>query len=139
MLTYYCPSCWKIVNKEDNTCAHCGTGLNEFNDLSFEQKLISSLHHSVPERRMMAAQILGNIHSQKALQEFQEIIENGESNYYILRTILIATAKLDQPERLIILQAATQHTSNLISELAKSLILMIEEGKDIEAWDQHTG
>lgn len=97
------------------------------------------MHHSVPERKMMAAQILGNIHSFKALQEFREIIENGESNYYILRTILIAAAKIDHPERISILQTATQHTSNLISELAIKLLCMVEEGNNIEELDHHTG
>ncbi|HSM25676.1 MAG TPA: hypothetical protein VK856_12495 [Anaerolineaceae bacterium] len=87
----------------------------------------------------MAAQILGNIHSQKALQEFQNIIDSGESNYYILRTILIATAKINQPERMSILKAATNHTSTLISDLAKSLISLIDSGKEIEEWDHNTG
>lgn len=139
MLTFYCPNCWKIINRDESKCPFCGAELNEFQDISFEQKLLSSLNHSVFERRIMAAQILGNIHSQKALQEFQNIIDSGESNYYILRTILIATAKINQPERMSILKAATNHTSTLISDLAKSLISLIDSGKEIEEWDHNTG
>jgi len=43
---------------------------------------------------MMAAQILGNIHSQRALAEFQKIIEGEETNYFFRRAVLLATAKL---------------------------------------------
>lgn len=139
MLTYYCPECWKIVNETDIVCPHCGFQLTEFHELDFEEKLLSSLKHSIPERKIMAAQILGNINSGKALIEFQNIIESGETNYYILRSILIATAKIDDPLRMTILQNAIHNASTLISELAKSLVQMVIEHKNIDTWDHHTG
>ena len=139
MLTFYCPHCWKIISKDESICPYCEAELMDYQDISFEEKLLSSLHHSVFERRIMAAQILGNIHSQEALKEFQIIIENGETNYYILRTILIATAKINHPDRMNILRTATTHSSNLVSELARSLVNLVESGKEIEEWDHNTG
>jgi len=139
MLTFYCPHCWKIINKDESICPYCGVELMDYQDISFEEKLLSSLHHSVFERRIMAAQILGNIHSQKALKAFQNIIENGETNYYILRTILIATAKINHSDRMNILKTATNHSSSLVSDLARSLVNLVESGKEIEEWDHNTG
>jgi len=85
---------WVIVNDTEKVCPNCGYKLAEFHELAFEKKLLGALHHSVPEQRMMAAQILGNIHRQRALAEFQKIIEGEETNYFLLRAVLLATAKL---------------------------------------------
>lgn len=87
----------------------------------------------------MAAQILGNLKSQRALAEFEKIINSGESDYFFLRAILMATAKIDHPTRDAILNIASHHISTLVSDLAKSLIARIARGENIQEWDQNTG
>ena len=139
MLTYYCPNCWISIERSDKICPNCGYAIENFNQLTFEDKLLTSLHHSVPERQIMAAQILGNLKSERALVEFQKIITGEETNYFLLRAILLATVKINHPIRDIILNIASQHSSILVSDLAKELIAQLSKNSDFKEWDRNTG
>lgn len=127
MITYYCPNCWEIVKKGQQTCPRCGFILDQFQNSDYEDKLIAALHHSVSERKIMAAQILGDKQSEKALPEFLNIIESDETNYFFLKAVLIATAKITHPLREIILNKAAQHPSELVSRLANELLDQLYE------------
>ena len=139
MLTYYCPNCWVSIDKSEEKCPSCGYAIKDFNQLTFEDKLLASLYHSVPERCIIAAQILGNLKSERALVEFQKIIASEETNYFLLRAILLATVKINHPTRDIILKIASQHFSILVSDLAKELIAQLSEDSDFQEWDRITG
>lgn len=139
MLTYYCPKCWTTIEDIELTCPNCGYDMEEFKRLSYEDKLLVALNHPVPERRMMAAQILGNMRSQRALNEFLKIVTSGNTDYYFLRAVLLATAKINHPDRQLILQKASQHYSTLISNFAIELIEQLEENGSVDEWDRHTG
>ena len=77
MVTYYCPHCWTILDEKDQVCPKCGYVIKDYQDSSYEDKLLNALHHPVPERRIMAAQVLGILGSQRALVEFLKILESG--------------------------------------------------------------
>ena len=139
MLTYYCPNCWTIVAETDKICPNCGYILEEFEKMDYEDKLLAALHHPVPERQIMAAQILGDLKSQRALPEFLKIIIGGEQDYFFLRSILMATAKVNHPDRILILEEASRHSSTLVSKLAIELIDQIKANGSSGEWDQHTG
>lgn len=140
MLTFYCPKCWEVVEETDQRCPHCGADLSEFNQLAFEDKLLAALHHSVPERRIMAAQILGNIGSWRALPEFFDLVARQEEmDYFFMRAVLLAAAKIDHPDRERILQKAAEHPSELIANLARELIEQLSSQKELGKWDRHTG
>ena len=139
MITYYCPGCWAIVAEDQTVCPHCGYALNRFDDLSFEDKLLAALHHSVSERRIMAAQILGNRGSQRAVPEFKKIVESGEDDYFFLRAVLLAVSKINHPQQAAILQTAAQHPSELIRHLAEELTAQLQSGRSARRWDRHTG
>ncbi len=127
------------VSKTEKVCPGCGYDLSDFHDIPFEEKLLDSLNHAVPERRIIAAQALGNMHSVKALAEFKKIVESEEVNYFFLRAVLLATAKIDHPDRIVILKKASQKPSSLVSKLANDLLLMISEDRDIDKWDKNAG
>lgn len=139
MLTYYCPNCWTIVSEGQQTCPNCGYDLSQFEKFSFEDKLLAALHHSVPERRIMAAQILGNRESQRAVPEFRKIIESDEDDYFFLRAVLLAVSKINHPDREPILQLASQHRSDLVRHLADELIQQLQQDNQTDRWDHHTG
>lgn len=139
MVTYYCPNCWEIIGRSENICPICGFNLGDFDLKSFEEKLLVALHHAVAERKIVAAEILGNIHSQRALEEFWAVIECEETNYYFLRAVLLATAKIDHPDRRKILQRAEQHSSDLVASLATKLLNLMAENTEPSEWDQYTG
>ena len=88
----------------------------------------------------MAAQILGNLKSERALPEFIRIIEGNEEDYFFLRAVLLAVVKIPHPDRIKILQRASQHPSRLVSDLAKELLVDLNEGHvNVQRWDRHTG
>jgi len=122
MITYYCPNCWKIVKQNQTTCPECGFALEKFSELSYEDKLLSSLRHTVLERRIIAAQILGDLKNTKALKEFKKIVESQDTDYFFMRVVLTAVASYDHPDRKMILENATNNPSNLISTLAEELL-----------------
>ena len=139
MLTYYCPRCWEIVQENQQECLHCGYKLDDFTHFDFDDKLIVALHHSVAERKIMAAQVLGIRQCKRALPEFKKILKSDENNYFFLRAILLAVAKFDDPDREEILAQAIRHPSELISVLAAELLDRIHSGKKTNLWDRHTG
>jgi HEAT repeat protein len=139
MLTYYCPNCWTIVEEDQQVCPNCGFVLDQFEKQTFEDKLLAALHHTVPERRIMAAQILGNRGSQRAVPEFRKIIEGDEEDYFFLRAVLLAVSKIDHPDRDGILQTAVHHTSDLIRHLTEELIAQRKQNNPSDRWDRHTG
>lgn len=110
------------MDQNQATCPDCGFILEEFSQLSYEGKLLSSLYHIVPERRIMAAQILGDLKSQAALKEFKNIVYSMDTDYYFLRVVLQAVAKFDDPDRLKIFKKAINNPSTLVSTLAKNLM-----------------
>jgi HEAT repeat protein len=122
MITYYCPKCWKIVKQYQTVCPDCDFVLEEFSKLSYEEKLLSSLRHAVPERRIIAAQILGELKSREALREFKKIVDSNEPDYYFMRVVLKAVAGYGHPARLKILKKATGNPSVLVSALAEELM-----------------
>jgi len=139
MVTYYCPHCWTVINKDNKICPNCGYNISEFLKSGYEDKLLAALHHSVSERKIMAAQILGIKESQRALPEFLKIITSGETDYYFLRAVLLATAKINHPNREVILQKAAKHPSRMVSDLANDLLKQLEGNHSPDTWDKHTG
>lgn len=88
----------------------------------------------------MAAQILGNIQSKRAIPEFLKIIEGGEEDYFFLRAVLMAVVKILHADRIKILKQASQHPSRLVSDLARQLLADLKEGRlKPQQWDRHTG
>jgi len=138
VLTYYCPNCWAIIANDAVVCSECGYQLDHFEKLSYEDKLLAAIHHSVSERRNMAVQVLGNLGSQHALPKFLEIIENETDDYFLLRAVLLSTSKINHPLRLVILTRATLHSSPLICELALELLDQLHQHGEIPKWDRHT-
>ncbi|NMC53877.1 MAG: hypothetical protein GYA48_09625 [Chloroflexi bacterium] len=139
MVTFFCPNCWTSIPEETETCPHCGYELKQFSSLTYEDKLLAALHHSVPERRIMAAQILGNRGCEQALPIFLEILQSGESNYFLLRAILMATVKIDSPLRLEVLNQATHHDSLLVKKLALEMLAQLNNNQAPQKWDHNTG
>jgi HEAT repeat protein len=139
MLTYYCPNCWEMVAAEDEKCPKCGFFLKNFDETDYEEKLIAALHHPVSERRIMAAEVLGNRGSRRALPEFKKILSSGEMNYYILRSVLMAIMKIEDPEREKLLRQALVHPSDLAAGLAKELLDKLSSKANMDQWDRQTG
>jgi len=86
---YFCPNCWENIPEGEQVCPKCGFRLDDFTNYEYEEKLIAALRHPVPERRIMAAQVLGMRESQKAIPEFRKILSGDDTDYYFLRAVLL--------------------------------------------------
>jgi hypothetical protein len=60
-------------------CPKCGFNLADYKKLSYEDKLIQSLNHPLPGRRNIAAQVLGNINSIKALKNLKKFFARNQT------------------------------------------------------------
>jgi HEAT repeat protein len=129
MITYYCPQCWTIVQEGDITCPGCGYALGGFTQSSYEDKLIIALGHPVQERQLIAAQTLGKMGSVRALPAFLAIVQRERENYFLVRAVLEAAARIPDPRRLEVLQEGTRHPSRMIQQLARSLIEQPDSGR----------
>lgn len=139
MVTYFCPKCWTVIEKNTNVCPSCGFEMDDVHQMDYETKLLSALFHTIPERRIMAAQILGNRQCIRALPIFKDILTGEERDYFFLRAVLLATAKIQHPDRFTILKQAMQHPSKLISDLASELIDQLLKDQTLDQWDNNTG
>jgi HEAT repeat protein len=138
MLTYYCPNCWGKIEEEIDFCPHCNYPLDDFNKLTYEMKLIHSLNHPIPGRRNIAAQILGNIQSVSALDEFEKILQSADDDYYFLRIILLSVAKIASPRREKIIQIGLENSNILVQDFARELLKKIQNNIAIDEWDRNT-
>ena len=121
-ITYFCPSCWNTLEGEEDRCPNCGYVLADFNQLPYEDKLVLALQHPVRDTRYVVAEILGKITSLKALPEFERFLDDAETDYYMLRTIVDALEKIEGPESLNLLEKAGRHHNMLIQERARRML-----------------
>jgi DNA-directed RNA polymerase subunit RPC12/RpoP len=121
MITYFCPACWREIDRDAVRCPACGYDMMEHSRLPYEQKLILALRHPIRENRLIAVQLLGNLRSGDALPYFKTMLE-GENDFYLLRAVLIALAKIGSPESRAVVSEATKHDSTLIREFATRLM-----------------
>lgn len=122
MLTYYCPECWQVIAGTEECCPYCGYALTQSETLSFEEKLIQALRHPIPERRLLAIQILGQLGSQAALPELEFLLDNERHDIYVLRETLVALSKIQGSRSQEVLQKAAGHPLPIIRKLAKRLL-----------------
>jgi HEAT repeat protein len=135
MLTFFCPNCWNRIAEDADQCPHCGYALSAAASLSYEERLVLALRHSVTEYRVTAARILGQRGAAIALPEFRRIIET-ERDYYLLRAVLYALLNIDSPQSAELLTAATRHPSRLVSRLAHQLADRMTSDASVRQGDQ---
>jgi hypothetical protein len=110
---HFCPNCWVETRPAAPVCSCCGFRLAAFDALGYEGKLLLSLKHPVPENRMLAIQLLGELKSRPATLVFATII-NEEVDPYALRAIVHALARIGGEESWTILGRLRSHPSVIV-------------------------
>jgi HEAT repeat protein len=119
LITHYCPACWHEISGAEERCPDCGFELAQDQAASFEEKLLRSLEHPVPEKRYLAIQILGKLGSQAALPGLERLLETEVNAIYALRETLEALSKIQGPRSRELLQQASHHPYPLIRQWLK--------------------
>ena len=120
MAAYFCPACWKEIDERTTVCPHCKYDISEYDNLSYERKLICALRHPIRENRMMAIQSLGEMHSHMAFPYFTAILET-EEDFFVIREILYSLEKIGNTESKNIIRCLRTHKSKMVRKIAKQL------------------
>jgi HEAT repeat protein len=114
--------CWSEIADTEIRCPACGFELIQDKALTFEEKLLRTIEHPVPEKRYLAIQILGELGSQAALPGLEKVLDTEINDIYALRETLVALSKIQSPRSLEMLQKASHHPYHLIRQLAERLL-----------------
>ncbi len=117
MLAYYCPNCWNEIEAGDTQCPYCLYSLDDYERLTYEEKLMLALEHPIRESRMMAIRLLGELRSRLAVPAFGAILQQ-EEDFYVIREIAQALARIGTEESRDLLRSLKHHRSALIRKLA---------------------
>jgi hypothetical protein len=118
MAAYFCPKCWHEMGPDAGKCVSCGYDTAEYSLLSYEQKLLLALSHPIRENRLLAVQLLGELKSSAALPHFRAMLKI-EDDFYTLREVLIALAKVETTEGRALVCEATRHESKIVRDFAR--------------------
>lgn len=116
----FCPRCWAYLNPAALVCGECGCDLVEYQKLPYVEKLIVALKHPIPENRMVAIQVLGDLRSTAALPASRSILET-EKDCYVLREVVASLRKIGTTESMDLLKGLRKHESRLVKELARDV------------------
>jgi hypothetical protein len=123
-MKWYCPYCWKPIDKDTTQCPHCGHNLSEFEELSYEDKLILALKNPTREYRMFSIYMLGQLGSTKAIKHLCELSQSSADTIellYIAKTLKSINTK----ESLNCLHKLKEKNNVLLNNFINKL-----EGKD---------
>lgn len=121
MTTYFCPNCWNESRENFRKCPLCGYSIDEFEQLSYEDKLIVALNHPVMIFRVNAIRQLGNMLSERALRYFEEIISK-EKDSFILLEIIGALANIGSQNSLKLLGRLAEDGPEIVKQAARKAI-----------------
>jgi HEAT repeat protein len=98
MVQWYCPDCFAEVEQQTERCPGCGADLTD-PTFDFEEQLIRARQHPLPDRRLLAAQVLGQRHAHRAVPDLLRIVgDSGDP--YLVAEATVALARIGEPEGL---------------------------------------
>lgn len=116
--TFFCPFCGRQSPDDEQTCPRCGKSLDHWRKYPFEERLLLTLHHPLPEHQMMAIRILGKRKYERAVPVFAEMIAAGQ-DVYVLREIAAALSQMDTADSHQVLEQLRDHPSPVVRQVLK--------------------
>jgi HEAT repeat protein len=106
MVQWYCPDCFAEVEQQTADCRRCGADLaNPARD--FEEQLIRALAHPLPDRRLLAAQILGRRGARRAVPRLIRVVDEADDPYLVAEAT-VALARIGDPAGLAVVARMAQ-------------------------------
>ncbi len=78
-MTWFCLECFAEVPPHAARCSACGVPTGR--ERSYERKLLAALSHRLPDRRLLAAELLGRIRSRAAIPHLAELAPDATDPY----------------------------------------------------------
>ncbi|MGQ3686256.1 MAG: HEAT repeat domain-containing protein [Candidatus Loosdrechtia sp.] len=120
-MIFFCPICWKEIKEIDKSCPFCHASIAEFENKSFEEKLINALRHPERETVHRAVYILGKLRSIKAVKPVIGLFEQTNNTFLKIR-ILSALHEIGVPEANEFILKVVNSDAGMIKRIAKELI-----------------
>ena len=121
MATFFCPSCWKEIKEEDKACPYCHADLADYQQKSFEEKLINALTHPERETVRRAAYILGRLKSVLAVKDLRALFDRTEDPY-VKREVLEALDCIGTDEAADFIRKVAQSDMAIVRRKAADLL-----------------
>lgn len=117
----YCINCWNEVNEQKGLCPHCGSRLNETENLGYDDKLIAALFHFEPETPIRAAELLAARKTKRAVPEIVRAYCNRpDLDPFMAKAFIHAISEIENKPISSICEELLQK-DNFKSEVAKSI------------------
>ena len=113
--TFFCPFCGRQSPDDEQICPRCGKSLDHWREYPFEERLLLTLRHPLPEHRMMAIRILGRRKYESAVPVFAEMVAAGQ-DVYVLREIVVAVLQMDTEDSRRGLEQLRAHPSPVVRQ-----------------------
>jgi HEAT repeat protein len=120
MLQWYCPDCFAEVEQQTAHCPRCGADLAD-PARDFEEQLIRALGHPLPDRRLLAAQVLGQRQARSAVPDLIGIVEEADDPYLVAEAT-VALARIGDPAGLAVVDRMARQGSAVARAAARTAL-----------------
>lgn len=76
--THYCWHCYGANSQPTGPCSECGRSIEQPQDATWTDQLIWALGHPIPQTRMIAAQVLGQLQEPAAERPFRTLVRDRD-------------------------------------------------------------
>jgi hypothetical protein len=80
-MNHYCWRCYAVNKKPRGTCVECGGEIAAPTGTSYAELLVWELGHPLPDRQMLAAQVLGKLRDARARVPLRELASESADPY----------------------------------------------------------
>ena len=121
-MRFFCPGCWKDFAEDLKHCPFCGLDIGGFYaSRDYVEKLIVGLSHPHQTTQIRAAEILGRIGDERAVQPLIKLV--GRADYvYIARAAIVALGMICHPAGQEFLASLLTHPVEAIREAAGAAV-----------------
>ncbi len=87
MIHHFCPFCWIEVSEDEKNCPHCGREIEEWDEKSYTEKLISALNHTERSTVYRVCYILGEKREKAAVKPLIDLLGNTNDHFLMLEIV----------------------------------------------------
>jgi len=130
MIHYFCPLCWLEVSEDEKICPHCGRNIEEWDERSYTEKLISSLNHVERSTVYRACYILGEKRERVAVKPLIDLL-GATNDYFLMLEIVEALGKIGDERAVPFLIKMLSNRSFLVRAKTATVLGNFEEHEEV--------
>jgi HEAT repeat protein len=129
---FFCPCCWKEIEKGENTCPYCGCNVNAADALPFAAKLRAALRHPEPQTPIRAAWILGERREVSAVPDLITLVETSADSF-LTEAAARALGKIGDESAVPVLKKASESGTVRVRLAARKALEQIRSSRELSA------